>query len=128
MRVEIGPGDLAPAALRRWAEAQPDQVLLDHVDGRTATYGEIVAWCDGVAAGLRGRGLVEGTPVGIFVADTFECARAWLAVTAAGMVAVPMNAALVGRTLEHVLATSEMRAVVLEAALVERIAEASRAT
>jgi crotonobetaine/carnitine-CoA ligase len=120
MRVEITAADLAPAALRRWASEQPDQVLLDHVDGRTATYRELVEWCERFAAGLRARGLEEGTPVGILVADTFECARAWLAVTAAGMVAVPMNAALIGRTLEHVLRTSEVRAVVVESALLDR--------
>ena len=120
MRVEITAADLAPTALRRGAAEQPDQVLLDHVDGRAATYGELVAWCDRVAEGLAARGVERGTPVGIFVADTFECARAWLAVTTAGMVAVPMNAALLGRTLEHVVHLAGVRAVLVEAALLDR--------
>jgi crotonobetaine/carnitine-CoA ligase len=120
MRVEITATDLAPAALRRHAAERSDQVLLDHVDGRTATYAQVLDRCDRFAAGLRALGVPVGTPVGIFVGDTFECARAWLAVTSAGMVAVPMNAALLGRTLEHVVELSGMRAVVVEEHLIER--------
>jgi crotonobetaine/carnitine-CoA ligase len=122
MRVEITAADLAPAVLRRHATERPDQVLLDHVDGRTATYAEVLDRCDRFAAGLRSLGVPIGAPVGIFVGDTFECARAWLAVTAAGRIAVPMNAALLGRTLEHVVQLSEVQAVVVERQLRDRFA------
>ena len=96
MRVEIargGPG--ADRAAARAAE-QPDQVLLDHVERRAHDL-----WRAGgvVRPGGRGAGkagIERGTPVGIFVADTFECTRAWLAITTAGMVAVPMNTTLLG--------------------------------
>ena len=120
MRVEITADDLAPNALRRWAHQTPDQVLLEHVDGRRLTYAEVVQRCDRWAAGFAAAGIGPGTPVGVFVDDSLEGALAWLAVTAAGMVAVPLNTAHVGKMLRHVLVTAEVRAVVASPGLIER--------
>ena len=120
MRVEITADDLAPNALRRWAHQTPDQVLLEHVDGRRLTYAEVVQRCDRWAAGFAAAGIGPGTPVGVFVDDSLDGALAWLAVTAAGMVAVPLNTAHVGKMLRHVLVTAEVRAVVASPGLIER--------
>ena len=123
MRVEITAADLAPNALRQWAAITPDQVLLDHVDGRRLTYAGATARADRWAAGFARLGVEVGAVVGIFVTDSFDGARAWLDVTTAGMVAVPVNTAHLGRMLRHVLVTSEMEVVVVSPDLVDRLAE-----
>ena len=125
VRLEITSADLAPNALRRWAEETPEQILLHHVDGRVLSYGDAARMCDAWAGGFHRRGIDSGSVVGIFVSDSFDCASAWLAVTSAGMIAVPMNTAHMGRMLRHVLATARMRAVVASADLVGRLSEAS---
>ena len=123
MRAEITAADLAPNALRRWAATVPDQVLLDHVDGRTSTYAEAVDRADRWAGAWAALGLAPGSVIGVFVSDTFDGARAWLDVTTAGLVAVPVNTAHLGRMLRHVLVTSQMEAIVVSPDLIDRLSE-----
>lgn len=121
MRATITAADLAPNALRRWVEERPDEILLEHVDGRRATWREVRDRNDAWAAAMHARGHGRGAVVGIFVDDTFEGALAWLAVTSAGCIAVPVNTAHLGRMLQHVLRTSEMRAILVSPELVDRL-------
>jgi carnitine-CoA ligase len=115
--------DLAPNALSRWAAETPDQVFLEHVDGRRLTYAEVDGLLDRWAGGLAGRGLRAGEHVASFVTDPVDAAVAWLACGRAGLVAVPLNTAHVGRMLRHVLVTSDAVALVVSPDLVERLPE-----
>lgn len=121
MRLTITAQDLAPNALRRWAEVMPDEVLVEHVDGRRATWSEVCARNDAWAAAMHARGHGRGTVVGIFVDDNFDGALAWLAITASGQIAVPVNTAHVGRMLQHVLRTSAMTVIVVSPGLLDRL-------
>lgn len=114
---------LAPNALRHWASASPDAVLLEHRDGRSLTYRDALGRVARRAARLRGAGVLPGEHVAYLLADPVESAVTWLAVGLAGNVCVPVNSAYFGRMLAHVLRDSGAVAVVVGAEFVDRVTE-----
>jgi crotonobetaine/carnitine-CoA ligase len=123
----MDPGTLAPNAVARWAREAPDQVFLEHVDGRALTYAEVDARMDRCAAGLAAAGLGPGAHVATFLSDPLDGALLWLGVARAGMVSIPVNTAHLGRMLEHVLRISQAEAVVVSADLAPRLDEVADA-
>jgi crotonobetaine/carnitine-CoA ligase len=115
--------DLAPNAVARWAADTPDQVFLEHVDGRRLTYAAVDELLDRWAGGLAAHGIAPGEHVASFVTDPLDAAVVWLACGRAGAVAVPLNTAHVGRMLRHVLVTSDAVALVVSPDLVPRLPE-----
>ena len=104
LRHYVGRDDLAPNAVAGWARATPEQVFLEHMDGRRLTYSDVDAELDRWASAFAARGLTANDHIAIFVTDPLTSALAWLAAGRAGLVAVPLNTAHVGRMLRHVLA------------------------
>ncbi len=101
-------GDDVAARLRTTAERAPDAVALRWRD-EAVTYGELDARVDGGCAVLQACGLGPGDRVALAVENRPEFVEGMFAVLRAGGVVVPVNPALAGDEVRHVLADSGAR-------------------
>jgi crotonobetaine/carnitine-CoA ligase len=113
--------ELAPNAVAGWAADTPDATFLEHVDGRRLAYRDVDGSLDLWASALTATGLAPAERVASFVTDPIDAAIVWLATGRAGLVAVPLNTAHVGRMLRHVLVTSDAAALVVSSDLLDRL-------
>ncbi|MBN9792569.1 long-chain fatty acid--CoA ligase [Pseudonocardia sp. TMWB2A] len=77
-------------ALTWWARTVPHHPVIDF-DGDVVTYAELDSWSDGVATGLRERGIGRGDRVGIVGANSLEWCVAAVAAWKTGAVACGFN-------------------------------------
>lgn len=102
---------LAEAAART-----PDAVFLRTREG-DLTYAEADRAAARLAAGLAEAGARRGEPVILFMGNSLDQIVTWFALSRLGAVHVPINTALVGRSLVHVLEVTGARLAVVDAAL-----------
>lgn len=110
------------------ADDQPaDTVALIDLgpDGRKReyTFGRIAELSSRLANALRGLGIQDGDRVAIVLPQRAETALAHIALFKAGAVAVPMSVLFGTDAIRYRLADSEAKAVVTDAACLERVAE-----
>ncbi|MFD8704000.1 acyl-CoA synthetase [Kitasatospora sp. NPDC059648] len=109
--------------LRRSARRTPDRTALTFAD-RSWTYRQLDEAVSRAAGYLLGLGLRPGDRVAAYGRNSDAYAIAFLACSRAGLVHVPVNYALTGEELSHLLAHSGSRTVLSDAALapeVERV-------
>lgn len=112
-----------PRILARAVAAHPDRAALIEPLGRTLTYAELDHEARSVAAALRGLGLGPGDAVVAMLDPHADNIVAWMGANLASVVWVPINTAFKGSILQYVVEHSEARAIIVEAAWVERINE-----
>jgi carnitine-CoA ligase len=104
---------LAPHAIARWAQSSPDQVALQHVDGRAFTYSELhregLHWASAFATAA----IAPGDHVATMLPNDFDSHRTMLGLAWVGAVEVPLNGALTGRLLQYSLALAEVTTMVV---------------
>jgi crotonobetaine/carnitine-CoA ligase len=124
VRLELATSEQTlPTMLMRAAERHGDRPLLRFED--TAwSYDEVCDDAAGLAGALAEAGIAPGDRVAVMSENRPEVLRLWLACAWLGAVLVPVNTALRGDGLRHVLTSARPRAVALEQALRERVAEA----
>lgn len=122
--MQAEPAPLVHQILGRAAAAEPDRRWLTFLDGESHTLAELDARVAKVTAGLQARGVGKGDRVAIMVANRIEFVEAWFASHRAGAIAVPVNVAMRGEVLAHVLDLVEPRAMVIESQYLPRLAEA----
>jgi crotonobetaine/carnitine-CoA ligase len=105
-----------PALLERQAAAHCDRVLV-RAPGGTRTYGELRDAVAARARTLRDGGVEPGDRVALMCSNSIEMLELMLACIWAGAVAVPVNTALRGDGLLHVLTTSGPRLLVADSGL-----------
>jgi len=100
-------------ALEQCAQCSPERIALvdlDAADGPDRlTYGALYHRVGCFARGLMQRGLQPGDRVALLVANSTEYVEAFMAIAAAGLVAVPLNIRLLEDDLRHMLKDSGAR-------------------
>ncbi|WP_426955637.1 AMP-binding protein [Muricoccus radiodurans] len=92
-------------------------------DGRPITFADLDRMSASLSAGLAGLGVARGDRVAVMMRNSPVSLALLFALARAGMVWVPVNAALRGEGLRHVLTQSDPRAVIADAEALPRIAE-----
>lgn len=107
--------------LERRLESDPDGEYLD-VCGTKLTAAEVASTAHRLANALNQLGVGKGDRVATLIENSAEATLAWWGAIRAGAIAVPINTAYKGQYLRHQLADSGSRVLVVEAALVDRVA------
>ncbi|MDE0828028.1 MAG: AMP-binding protein [Vicinamibacterales bacterium] len=102
------------------AEAAPDKVFLNFA-GDPYTYAEAIREVSWIAAALKDRGVQPGDVVASMLDTSPEAVWTWFAANAIGAIHYPMNTALKGEFLRHVLHESGATVLVAEPDFVARI-------
>ncbi|QVQ54152.1 AMP-binding protein [Spiractinospora alimapuensis] len=99
--------------IERWVEHDPDRECYVQDDGVAVTYAQVNQRASAVAAALRARGLGAGDRVVTLMANDVRVVYIGTALAKIGAVEVPVNPALVGGSLRHLLADADPKAVVV---------------
>lgn len=108
------------ALLESRAETDRDTVFLRFARG-DLTFGEVADRACGVANGLAGLGVDRRDLVAIMMPNCAEFAITWFGISKLGAVTAPVNTALRGLVLVHVLNLTAARVVVADADLIEAL-------
>lgn len=110
-----------PSLLRRQADRFGPKPLVRSSGSAVWSYSDALAFASYFADALREAGVQPGDRVAVLCDNRLEFLRAWLGAAWAGAITVPVNTALRGAQLGHVLAHSQARILVAEADLIERL-------
>jgi benzoate-CoA ligase family protein len=94
--------------------------------GRTITYREVAATVDRTGNALRRLGFGTGERVALLLPDSPELICSFFGAVKIGAVALPLSTLATADDLRHMLADSEAAALLVDAALAERIASLRR--
>ena len=110
-------------ALEHRARHDADRPFLQWTDHRPHTYAEVHDEVRRLAGGLAGLGVTAGDTVGVMLPNGLDMVRTWFACNALGALEVPVNTFLRGSFLQHVLADSRARVLVIDTSHVVRLAD-----
>jgi crotonobetaine/carnitine-CoA ligase len=119
---------ILPTLLKTRATEQPDRVFLQHVDGKQQTYSELEASVRAWMGALQDVGVVPGDRVVVMLPPSFEAVAVWMAAARLQAIETPINTALKGNILGHVIADAAPRCSVVHARFVERLEGVSAGT
>jgi crotonobetaine/carnitine-CoA ligase len=106
-----------PTILAHWAENAGDREYLQFGSDPASTFLEVEVATNRVAHSLARLGLTRGDRVAILAPNCLELVQTWFAAAKLGAVEVPVNTALRGKLLAHVLGNSGARILVVHASL-----------
>ncbi|WP_293702331.1 AMP-binding protein [Sphingopyxis sp. UBA6734] len=109
--------------LDRWAVERPNKAHVVFADGSEWSFADIHVRVRAKAAGLRQLGVRQGEHVAVWLPNGPDALIAFYAINYLGAVFVPFNTAYRGGLLEHVLANSSARTLLVHPDLVPRLAE-----
>ena len=109
--------------LDRWANERPDQPHVVFADGAEWTFAELRDKVRTKAAGLRAMGIEQGEHVAVWLPNGPDALIAFYAINYIGAVFVPFNTAYRGQLLQHVIANSGARVLLVHPDLVPRLSE-----
>lgn len=92
--------------LERLAAEDPEHVLVEFLDDRAYTARELHERARTVAAALQRAGHAPGDRVALMIGNRIDFLAWWLGVAIAGLVSVPLNTAMRGSVLHHMLSLS----------------------
>jgi crotonobetaine/carnitine-CoA ligase len=102
------------------ADRMGDEIAFSYPSGHQ-TYGEVTELAARFANGLLGLGVAPGDRVATMLDATSDYITAWFGIAWAGAVDVPINTALKGELLRHVLQSSGARVLVVDERFVSRL-------
>ncbi|MEO7010083.1 MAG: AMP-binding protein, partial [Caldimonas sp.] len=112
-----------PTLLRRQAERYGERPFVS-IGAARWSYADAAAAAARAGAVLRRAGIERGDRVALMCANRVECLEVFLGCGWIGAISVPINTASMGPQIGHFLADSGARLLVIEASLVERLANA----
>lgn len=104
---------------------RPSLVALDVPGGRRCTYGELLEDVRHIARGLLARGLEPGQHVAILGRNSPEWARAYLAISMAGGVNVPVDSLLSENEIRQLLSGADIRMIFVEPKFLDILLDSS---
>ncbi len=125
-RIPPAEDSVLTAVLDRYARETPDKVFVVFEDDETWTYAQTLAHVREAALGLQQLGVGQGDIVLSWMPSGRDCLRLWFAINYLGAVYAPINLAYRGRILEHVIANTRSRFIVLHHQLAGRLSEVDR--
>ncbi|MNU32548.1 Long-chain-fatty-acid--CoA ligase [compost metagenome] len=124
---QAGVPDRQACVLRYLLENQakkiPDRIFVRFHNGPAWTYAQTLAQVRRRAATLRREGVRQGDRVLCWMGNGPELLTSWFAINYLGAVYVPLNTALRGRPLEHVLENAQASLMLAHRALAGRLRE-----
>jgi carnitine-CoA ligase len=106
----------------RWDRECPDKVFVKFADdGREWTYRQLREKVIQTAVGLQRMGVRQGEHVLVWLPNSPEALRIFLAISYLGAVYVPINTAYKGSVLEHVVRNSDARLAIVHCELAPRL-------
>jgi crotonobetaine/carnitine-CoA ligase len=117
-----GGPDTISAILSHRAEQAPDKRFIRFLDGSSLSYGALDHDATCLADALLALGLAPGDKVAVMLGNGSAFLRAWMAITRAALVEVPLNTGLKGDLLLHPLRLAECRALIIDPVWLERLA------
>lgn len=111
------------AVVREQSARLGDKPFLEFVD-RTISYAELDALTNRTAHGFSALGVATGDTVCLMLPNSVEFVLAWFGLAKIGAVEIPVNVALRGDGLKHVIGTSGARVIVVHEQLLEHLAGA----
>ncbi len=117
-------GRLVHEELRRAAEARGDFPWLRFSAGGVHTLGEVRQRASQLAGGLLELGVNKGDRVALLIDNRVEFIESWFATHMIGAIVVPLNTALRGTVLTHVMELSSPRVLISLSELVPRVRDA----
>lgn len=109
--------------LDKWADERTDKAHVVFADGEEWTFGELQEKVRAKAAGLRELGVRQGEHVAVWLPNGRDALIAFYAINYIGAVFVPFNTAYRGNLLQHVIANSGARFLLVHPDLLPRLAE-----
>lgn len=110
-----------PAMLDARASKMGSKPLILFEGDESWTYGEARTVARRTAAGLQGLGIARGEPVLVWLPSTSDIVRIHFGLCYMGGIFVPINLALKGNMLEHIVVNSQAKTIICHAQLVERL-------
>lgn len=101
-------------AVERWAATDPDRICIISDDGAKVTYRELDRCASAVAIALRERGVGAGDRVATLVPNDIRSVYVMLGLAKIAAIEVPVNPALIGASLAHVLGDAEPAGLIVE--------------
>ncbi|WP_421990815.1 AMP-binding protein [Qipengyuania sp.] len=107
----------------RWAAERPEKAHVVFADGDEWTFAELQKKVRAKAAGLRDLGIRQGEHVAVWLPNGPDALLAFYAINYIGAVFVPFNTAYRGSLLQHVIANSGARFLLVHPDLLPRLSE-----
>jgi crotonobetaine/carnitine-CoA ligase len=117
------PSQTLPAAIRSWAQREPDRPFLHEVGGASRSYGQLHAAALRWAGAFRQAGVQPGENVPAMVRTSITAQEQWLGLAWLRAVQTGVNTDFRGQSLAYVLTNSLARRMICAAEFLGRVAE-----
>ena len=110
-----------PNLIAKRAAEFPDRVFMQQVTGGEMTYRQLRDKALRWAGGLAQLGVKRGDTVLVMLPNSFDAVAAWLAISWAGAMEVPVNTGYRGKILEYILNNSTATVMITCTQFLERV-------
>ncbi|CAN5742139.1 ATP-dependent acyl-CoA ligase [soil metagenome] len=107
------------SVLQEQATIQGDRVFLNFNGQVNLSYRQLNEYSNRFANAFLDRGIGRGTKVAVMLPNCLEYLYSWFGLAKIGAVMVPVNTAHKGELLQHILNTSDTRAIIVDSALLK---------